>query len=261
MRFDFDGYFFDLDGVIYLGEQVIPGAPETIAELKRRGKRVFFISNTSRLSHAGCVEKLHRFGFDVEPDEVLVATQATARLIAEEKPNARAYVLGKYGVWEELQALGIDVLAPDTVRPEPVDYFVVGHIQCVSYTELTCAMRSILGGARFVAVNRDTVYPAADGPMPGLGGLVAAVEALVGRPPDIMVGKPSTYLLEMALRRGNLRPERCVMVGDTPETDIAAGNRAGLSTILVETGNHVPARLHGELAPQHVIPSVRALLD
>lgn len=257
----FDGYLFDLDGVIYLEDEVIPGARETVAALKRRGKRVYFVSNTSRLSRVACVEKLRTLGFDVEPGEVLVTTRATARLIAERTPGASAYVLGLHGMWDELQAVGIDARPANVPNPEPLDYFIVAHVESVSYVELTCALRAIRAGAQFVAANRDPTYPGPDGPMPGLGAVVSAIETMVGRPPDIMIGKPSTTMLEMAIQHGGLKPERCVMIGDTMETDIAAGNQLGMATIWVKTGNTAPQTIPEALRPDWVLPSVSHLLE
>lgn len=255
----FDGYLLDLDGVIYLEDEVIPGARETVAALKRMGKRVYFVSNTSRHSRAACVNKLRELGFDVEPDEVLVTTRATARWIAERSPGASAYVLGQHGMWEELRAVNIDARPADTTDPEPRDYFIVAHVENLSYVELTCALRAIRNGAKFVAANRDPTYPSPDGPRPGLGAVVAAIEAMVG-PPDVMIGKPSTTMLEMALEHGGLKPEQCVMIGDTVETDIAAGNRLGVTTIWVQTGNPLPKHLPAEWRPDWVLPSISHLL-
>lgn len=255
----FDGYLLDLDGVIYLEDEVIPGARETVAALKRLGKRVYFVSNTSRLSRAACVDKLRLLGFDVEPDEVLVTTRATARYIANRSPGASAYVLGLHGMWDELRAVNIDARPANVTDPEPLDYFIVAHVESISYAELTCALRAIRGGAQFVAANRDPTYPSPDGPRPGLGAVVSAIEAMVG-PPDIMIGKPSTTMLEMALAHGGLKPEQCVMIGDTMETDIAAGNQLGVSTIWVQTGNPRPKDVPAELRPDWVLPSVSHLL-
>ena len=251
------GYLFDLDGVLWRGDQLIPGVRETLAELRRRGKRLLFVSNTSSRSRRQCLDQFGRMGLDVASEELFIASEATARYIAARRPGATVYVIGSRQLLEELRQAGLNALPADTRTPGPADYVVVGKDNHVDYTKLTCALRAVRAGAQLVAVNMDMTVPANDGLEPGAGAIAAAVAAMVGRPPDVMVGKPSPLLLQQALDAFGLHPSQCVMVGDTLEADIAAGKRLGMKTALVLTGNTAPSDLeNGAALPPALVPDV-----
>lgn len=265
-RLDVQGYLFDLDGVLWLADQAIPGVKETLDELRRRGKRVMFVSNTSSRSRQQCLLQFQEMGLDIAGDELFIAGEATAQYLAEQKPGARAYVIGSGGLLDELRRAGIDARPADTRTPEAADFVVVGKDSDLTFTKLTCALRALRAGAQLVAVNCDMTVPAADGLEPGAGAIVAAVSAMIGRDPDITVGKPSTFLLERAIAHAGLTPNQCAMVGDTLEADIAAGNRLGMKTILVLTGNTTERdladadQLPPEWRPDVVLESVNDLV-
>jgi 4-nitrophenyl phosphatase len=152
------------------------------------------------------------------------------------------------------------------VDPEAVDFVVVGKDRYLTYAKLTAALRAINHGAKFVAVNCDPTVPGQGGLEPGAGAIVAAISSMVGRGPDINMGKPATLLLELAAEHRGLKPAECAMVGDSITIDIVAGNRLGMTTILVLSGNASEGDLRspetlGEGRPDLVLPSVRDLLD
>ncbi len=231
------GILFDLDGVLWLGNRPIPGVAEVLQQLRNEGKKVMFVSNTSSRSKAKCLQVFEHMGVDVDPGEVFIASECAARYIAAESPGAMTYVLGSAGLLDEARLAGLDAREPSGRRPEHADYLIVGKDNDLTFARLTCALRVLKMGARFVAVNCDPTVPVDDGLEPGAGAIAAAMSFMTGREPDVVVGKPGTLLLEMALFSSELTPSECVIIGDTPEADIAAGNALGMRTVLVLSGN------------------------
>lgn len=258
------GFLFDLDGVLWQGARLIPGVKETLSELRRRGKHLMFISNTSSRSRQQCLDQFAEFGLHVESDEIFLASEATAQYIAAQRPGARTYVVGNQGLMDELLRAGLDALPADTRNPEGAEFVVVGKDNGLDFTKLTCALRALRAGAKLVAVNNDMTVPADDGLEPGAGAIAAAITAMTGHEPDT-IGKPGPMLLQQALTSVGLTPPECVMIGDTLEADIAAGNRLGMKTILVFTGNtnqeDLTADLPEEWKPDFVLDTVSDLLQ
>jgi 4-nitrophenyl phosphatase len=263
---DIKGYLFDIDGVLLLGKEAIPGAKELLEVLRSSGKHVLFVSNTSSRSRAQCIDQFNRAGIQIADEELFLASEETSQYIARLKPNARAYVLGAKGLHTELLKEGIEILSAENVDPRDVDFVVIGRDRTLTYDKLTTAFRAIMCGAKFVAVNNDPTVPGLSGLEPGAGAVVAALSAMLGRGPDINMGKPATLLLEMAAEHRRLRPDECVMIGDTIEVDVVAGNRAGMTTILVLSGNSTREDLDTQVAegdgkPDIVVSSVKDLLE
>lgn len=260
------GYLFDIDGVLLLGKKPIPGSKELLATLRAQGKHVFFVSNTSSRSREQCIEQFKNAGITVANEELLLASEETSRYIARQKPNGRAYVLGSQGLYAELQRQGIETLSPDTNDLQAIDFVVVGRDRNFSYDKLTTAFRAISNGAKFVAVNCDPTVPGKDGLKPGAGAIVSAISTMLGREPDINMGKPATLLLELAAEQKGLEAHECAMVGDTISVDIVAGNIAGMTTILVLSGNASREDLESHTVPEDgkpdiVVSCVKGLLE
>jgi HAD superfamily hydrolase (TIGR01450 family) len=244
-------YLFDVDGTLLYHDHAVPGAAEALQALKARGKHVLAVTNNSSLSRHELAERFREFGLPLEDHEVFSALVATAQLVAHEQPGARVHVFGNPGVAAELERRGLS-LTDDL----DADYVVVGNHRGISYDKLTVAMRALLNGARFVAINVDRTYVGEDGGLvPGAGVFVAALERAVSRPPDVVVGKPSVTLLHEAAESIGQLPEACLYVGDNPEADIVGAHAAGMDAALVLTG---VAATGDEAAdpPEHVLPSV-----
>lgn len=259
-----NGYLFDLDGVLWLGGNLIPGVGETLEELRNRGKKLMFVSNTSARSRQGCLEQFSQRGIKVHDEEVFLASEETAKHLARLKPRAKACVLGSSGLFEELEKAGIEAIPPNLGPVEGFDFLVVGKDRAMTFDSMTYALRVVRAGAKLVALNCDVTVPGKEGIEPGAGALVAMISAMVGREPDIAVGKPSTLLLELALAKSGLEVDECVMVGDTLDADVAAGNNLGMRTVLVLTGNTSKEDLKKDLTPLQtptiVLESVRDLV-
>jgi HAD superfamily hydrolase (TIGR01457 family) len=246
---------FDLDGVLYRGENAVPQAPPTMAELRRRGVRPVFLTNNSSRTPRQVADKLRAIGIEADPGEVVTSALATAELLAE-RGGGRAFVIGQDGVREALTDAAIRVLEGE---PEEADLVVVGFDGGATYASLKRASLLVQRGARLVATNADASYPAADGLWPGAGALLSVITTTTGAEPEI-VGKPFRPLFEAGRRRGG--GGRPLVVGDRLDTDIEGAARLGWDTMLVLTG--VSGREDVErtgIRPTVIAEDVSALLE
>ena len=249
-------YLFDVDGTLIYPDRAIPGAAEAIRAIKAHNRPVLAVTNNSSLGRHAIGERFRKFGLPLDDQEVFSAVMATAHLIAHERPRARVHVFGNPGLRDEIERAGLH-----TTESSQADYVVVGNCLDVSYDRLTRAMRALLGGARFIAVNADRVYMGRDGQMiPGVGMFVAAFERAVGRPADVIVGKPSVTILHEAAASVGCPPEACLYVGDNCEADVAGAHAAGMDALLVLSGVATAAEDCAD-PPEHSLPSVAALVD
>jgi 4-nitrophenyl phosphatase len=218
----------DLDGVIWRGEEAVPGSAEGIARLRRAGIRVGFLSNNSSLTVGEVVAKLGRVGVVTEPTDVLTSALAAAALLAPELPTgSKVLVCGGAGVDEALTGVGLE-----PVTEPPAAAVVVGFHREFDFDELDRASQAIRGGARFVATNLDATYPVPGGLLPGAGSIVAAIATASGTKPDV-AGKPSRPMADLV--RGRLG-KHGIVVGDRPSTDGAFAATLGWPFALVLSG-------------------------
>jgi HAD superfamily hydrolase (TIGR01457 family) len=250
----YDCILFDLDGVLYRGEETIPAAPPTMARLREVGVPVVFLTNNSSRTPRQVADKLASHGIEADPDEVVTSALATAQMLAE-RGGGRAFVIGMDGVREALADAGIQIVDGE---PDSADLVVVGFDANATYGSLKTASLLVERGARLVATNADASFPAADGLWPGAGALLATITTTTGADAEI-VGKPFSPLFEFGLRRcGGDRP---LVVGDRLDTDIQGAIDLGWDTMLVLTG--VSTRADAEAAgirPTVIANDVSALL-
>jgi len=223
------GFLIDMDGVIYRGNELIPGADQFIAELLDRNIPFLFLTNNSQRTRRDVAFKLRRLGIHVTDDHIFTCAMATARFLAAQKPNGTAYVIGEGGLLHALHHNGYSVVDHDP------DYVVVGEGRSLSFEMTEAAVRMIDGGAKLIATNPDANCPTADGLRPGCGALVAMLETATGRK-AFSVGKPSPVMMRMARMQLGLTTAQTTMIGDTMETDILGGVQLGYRTILVLSG-------------------------
>ena len=229
----FSGFIVDLDGVVWIGDRAVPGAAEAIGELRRRGKRVLFVTNDPRSSPQEYAARLTEHGIPSARDDVLTAGAATAEVASRAAgESGRAFVVGSSALKREVQAAGLSVVDGEAGRG--ADVVVVGGHDGFDYRELRIAASAARGGATLFATGRDATFPMPDGPWPATGAIVAAIETASGTS-AIAVGKPEPALFEVARGRLELPADRIAVVGDTPGSDIEGGRRAGMSTVLVQT--------------------------
>ena len=248
-------YLFDVDGTLIRPDHAIPGVADAITTLKAHGKAVRAVTNNSSLTRHAVAERFRRFGLPLDDTEVFSALTATARFVAHESPGARVFAFGAPGMRQELAEAGL-VVRDDV----DVDYVITGRFPEIDDRAITTAMRALLRGARFVAVNVDRYYLGTDGLIPGAGAATGILERAVGRAPDVIVGKPSITLVEEAVASVGFAPGACLFVGDNLEADVVAAHAAGLPALLVLTG--VTTReefVASGVAVEHVLDSVADL--
>ncbi len=257
IRLPYRGFIFDLDGTVYRGERLLPGAKAVVAALRDAGRQVCFLSNKPIASREDYAAKLTRLGVPADVDEVINSSYVLARHLAREAPGARCFVIGEPPLIAELERAG---LAP--VDGPGVDYVVVAFDRTFDYRKLDVALQAVTRhGARLIGTNPDRTCPTEDGEIPDAAGMIGAVEGVTGHRVDPIVGKPSPIMLRVALERLGLGARECAVVGDRLETDIAMGKAAGLATILVLTGITPPGDpAIARWQPDHVLASLEELL-
>ena len=250
------GWLFDLDGTVYRGEALIPGAAATIAALRSGGRRVAFLSNKPLYTRADYAEKLTRLGIPTTAEDVINSSLALARHLAHLDAGASVFVIGEPPLVAELRAHGFEV------RSDPrVGWVVIAFDRTFDYAKLNTALQAVRQGARLIATNPDRTCPTEEGEIPDCAGMTAAVEAVTGASVEVVVGKPSPIMLQVALDRLGVPATECAIVGDRIETDIVMGKRLGLATVLVLSGvTRAGDPRIAEIAPDLVLPSVRELL-
>jgi len=224
----------DMDGVLWRGDQPIPGLSDFFESLRAHHVGYAFLTNNGTRTNAEYATKFGGFGIEIEPEQVLTSANATAAWLAERlPPGASVYAVGESGLHAALAEAGFEVWLHDT--PNTVDAVVASMYHGIDYETIHHASRLVRDGALYVATNLDASFPAPDGLAPGAGSLIAAISVAAGAEPTV-IGKPEPYMYELALKNLGLRPEDAAMLGDRLETDILGGQRAGLPTILVLTG-------------------------
>ncbi|MHA7963336.1 TIGR01457 family HAD-type hydrolase [Paenibacillus sp. CAU 1782] len=219
----------DLDGTIYHGKHAIEGADRLIVCLKEAGLPYRFVTNNSSSSPNKVAERLRDMGIDAEPADVCTSAQAAAAYVASRKPGATVHVIGEEGLLESLRDAGLNL------QGEAPDFVVQGIDRCFTYEKAALAVDRIRGGATYVLTNPDLLLPSDNGFIPGAGSIGAMLAAASGAEP-VLIGKPSSILMDYALEQLGCKAEDTWVIGDNLATDIAAGKAAGCGTLLVLTG-------------------------
>jgi len=224
------GFLIDMDGVIYRGSELIAGAQRFVNTLRRSDVPFLFLTNNSQRTRRDVAMKLRRMGIQAEEKHVFTCAMATARFLAQQKPNGTAYVIGEGGLLQALHTNGYSVVDHDP------DYVVVGEGRSLNFEMFETAVRMIQKGAKLVATNLDPNCPTQQGMRPGCGAIVALLETATGRK-AFSVGKPSPVMMRAARKELGLSADETIMIGDTMETDILGGVQMGYRTVLVLSGS------------------------
>lgn len=224
------GFLIDMDGVIYRGKQLIPGAEAFIARLLDDNVPFAFLTNNSQRTRRDVATRLGRLGIDVTEQHIFTCAMATARFLAAQKPGGTAFVIGEGGLLQALHTNGYAIVDDDP------DYVVVGEGRTFNMEIVEAAVRMILRGSRLIATNLDPNCPTSQGLRPGCGAIVAMLEAATGLK-AFSVGKPSPVMMRAARKELGLATADTIMIGDTMETDILGGVSMGYRTVLVLTGS------------------------
>jgi glycerol-1-phosphatase len=251
----YDAFLLDLDGVLYRGQDPIPGVPATLRGLRDLGRGLAFMTNNSARTPEEVVEQLARVGVEASPHEVETSALTTGALVRTRGVRT-AFIVGERGLREAVAAAGAEVLEGE---PAAADAVIVGWDRSVDYAKLRTASVLVERGASLIASNPDASYPAPDGlAWPGAGAIVAAIETTTGVSAEV-VGKPHEPIFHAALARaGGGRP---LVVGDRLDTDIEGARRLGWDSMLVLTG--ISSRADVERTgprPTYVAEDLSALL-
>ena len=249
------GFLLDMDGVVYRGNQMIPGADRFIESLKKNHVPFLFLTNNSQRARRDIAMKLQRMGIAAESDDIFTCAMATARFLAQQRKRVTAFVIGENGLTSALHHNGIAVVDDDA------DYVVIGEGRTMNFEMVEKAVRLVEKGARLVATNLDATCPTDQGTRPGCGAIVAMIEKATGVQ-AFSVGKPSGVMMRMAQRQLGVRSEHTVMVGDTMYTDILGGVEMGFITCLVLSGHtKIEEVKRYAYQPDHIIESLAHMPD
>ena len=229
-------WVFDLDGVVWRGDSAIEGAVAAIAALQKRGCRTLFASNNSTRTPQYFSEKLKGMNIQAAPADVLTSTTVTVAHLKDKFPDGGLiFIVGEAGLRAQLEDAGFGVTQQTDDEPQQVIAVVAGLAREFCYADLARAQHYILGGASFIATNRDATFPVEGGVLPGAGSVVAALQTASGTVPQTM-GKPEPAMLNQILKDSQLQPADVAMIGDRFDTDIACAHRAGIGSVWVATG-------------------------
>lgn len=243
----------DMDGVIYRGKQLVPGAKEFVQRLLESKTPFLFLTNNAEQTPLDLKLKLEGLGISgLTEANFITAAMATAMFLKNQnqKQHATAYVMGGGGLINELYNVGFSISESNP------DYVVVAKCTTLSFEQLKKAVRLIDQGAKFIGTNPDMIDPVEGGNEPAAGTLLAAISAATGKKPYI-VGKPNSLMMLLAARKLGAHPEDCVMIGDRMDTDIVGGMEAGMKTVLVLSGVTTPELMSDfPYKPDYVLKTV-----
>ncbi len=245
-------WILDLDGVVWLADDVIPGVPEAVERLRAAGHRVLFLTNNSSRKIGYLVDKFEGMGIRVDPGEIVTSAQAAASMLER---GSKALVCAADGVREALAERGVEA-----VDEGAADAVVVGFHTDYDYSRLNAAYQAVRAGARLIGTNADTTYPTPDGPIPGGGALLASVAAAAGVEPEV-AGKPYPAMADVVRARIGESTDDGVVVGDRPDTDGLMAGRLGLPFALVFTGVTSEDDAPFDPEPAMTAPDLPTLVD
>ncbi len=225
----YKGYLIDLDGTMYKGEEPIEAAASFIKVLVAKGIPYVFLTNNASRTPEELADKLNSFGIPATKDHVFTTSLATANYIKKQKSDANCFVIGEKGLVEAIEAADLTIVKNDC------DFVVIGLDRQITYEKLAKACLEIRKGALFISTNSDVAIPTEHGFYPGNGAITAVLTASTGIAP-IFIGKPESIIMNEAIALLDVDPSDILMVGDNYDTDIQAGIRAGLDTLMVLTG-------------------------
>ena len=224
------GFVFDLDGCVWTGDMLVPGAADVLALLREQGRRVSFLTNNSAARSAGIQAKLERLGVQAAKDEVLTPLEILGEVITARWGPSRVLAIGGEELTAALREGGHELVPPE--RHHEAQVVVVGRDAGFTYERLTAAARAIAAGAHFVTPNLDPRLPLEGGDfLPGCGAVVESVAAAAGIRP-LVIGKPEPPLFELALSRMEMSADAAAMVGDSVDSDVRGARRVGMTAIL-----------------------------
>ncbi|RYG74493.1 TIGR01457 family HAD-type hydrolase [Lentibacillus lipolyticus] len=226
---NYSAYLIDLDGTMYRGNEPVPFADVFVEKLAAQGIPYLFLTNNSSKTPEQVSAKLENMGIRSRPEQVFTTSMAVAKYIKQQKNHARCYVIGENGLFDAMEKEGHQIAEHDC------DYVVIGMDRNITYEKLSKACLEVRNGAVLLSTNGDVAIPTERGLEPGNGAMTSVISVSTGKQP-IFIGKPESVIMEQALSELGAAKEKTLMVGDNYDTDILAGIRAGMDTLMVFTG-------------------------
>ncbi|MDT0111264.1 TIGR01457 family HAD-type hydrolase [Listeria booriae] len=242
----YDGYLIDLDGTMYLGTEPIKEAQGFIEKLDQAHIPYLYVTNNSSKTPEQVAATLRKFDIPATTNQVFTTSQATVAFMEKQEGRDKTvFLIGEEGVRHEIEKAGF------TITSENPDFVVMGIDRDINYEKLATATMAVRAGAMFISTNGDAAIPTERGLLPGNGSITSVVTVATGVQP-IFIGKPEAIIMEQAIARLGVDKSRVIMVGDNYETDILAGIRFGIDTLIVHTGFTSPEQLATkEIQPIH----------
>ena len=254
----YDHVLLDLDGCLWVGERALDGAVDAVGALREAGKGIGFLTNDVRHAPEDFVRKLWRLGFQASIDEVITSGAALQFVLADRGERGAAFVIGSQALVDHVADAGMRIVN-NTEFATRADIVVVAGHEDFDFRELRIATQAVLRGAELIGVTRDRTFPMPDGPWPGSGAILAAVEEATGQRAERTVGKPEADMYAAA--RDRLGDGRYLAIGDRLDVDVAGARRAGIDGALVLTGSTTAAEAAAAAPrPTHVADSLAALV-
>ncbi|MEW9123921.1 MAG: HAD-IIA family hydrolase [Thermotaleaceae bacterium] len=252
-------YLLDMDGTIYLGDELIDGSKKFLETIKKKGKRYIFLTNNSSKNKEIYVEKLNKLGIQASEEEVFTSGEATTMYLKNKKEGAKVYLLGTKALEEEFKKEGFIV---EKERHKNIDYLVLGFDTTLTYEKLWAACEYISEGVEYIATHPDLNCPLPnDKFMPDAGAIAAFIEASTGKTPKV-IGKPNKEVVESIVSKYDLKKEDMAIVGDRLYTDIQTGENAGIASVLVFSGETTEEDYrNSETRATYVFNSVKDMVD
>lgn len=244
------GFICDMDGVIYHGNQLLPGAADFVSWMQEKGKKFLFLTNSSERSPRELHQKLERMGMNVEESHFYTSALATASFLASQMPGCSAYVIGEPGLVNALYDAGITM---NDVNP---DYVLVGDTRNYNFENITRAVKFVERGAKLIGTNSDTTNPLENVMAPATRSLISPIEMATGKQ-AYFLGKPNPLMMRTGLKLLGCRSEDTAIIGDRMDTDILAGVESEIDTVLVLSGVsdlHTPSQF--PYRPNYVLTGV-----
>jgi HAD superfamily hydrolase (TIGR01458 family) len=250
-------FLIDIDGTLYDGDQVIPGGPEAITELRRRDLPFLLVTNTTRIPKSAIMERLRRLNFEISEEEVFPVPVAAVEYIKNKNPDAVCYMMASKDTEAEFREAGIQVHREE----RPSDFVIIGQYHWINFGEIDIAFRLVRAGAEAVSLHRDMTYPENGVMHVGLGPVVIAMEALTKKTVTI-IGKPNPRFFDLSLQKAGLEKDGAVMIGDNFEGDTRGAINAGLMAIQVKTGSYDEQAINeSDVKPTWTLESIEDLPD
>lgn len=250
-------FLLDMDGTIYLDNDLFDGTIDFLNTIKAKDGRYLFVTNNSSKSTDAYVKKLNSIGIDACEEDFLTSTDATILYIQEKYQGRRFYSFGTASFTEQLRNAGIDVV---TELSDGIDGIVMGNDNELNFKKLEDACKLLLNDIIYIATNPDWVCPTSFGYVPDCGSVAEMLFRATGKRPHF-IGKPRPEMLTLAMKRYGYKPEECVMIGDRVYTDIASGYNAGIDTIFVLSGEGRLENAKCDTPPTYIFDNVKEILN